>query len=67
MQTLIDNIKIENQKFYSLNFLLSELEIIPSISRDFKIIHSKCKCEVFGTKDFKPRPYYKQISSIIKI
>lgn len=62
----IDKIDKAKRAFYSLNFLISELEEIPDISRDLKIINSKTECSVFETKDFKPRVYYKQISSILK-
>lgn len=62
-KTYFKKISEPMRKFYSLNFLLAELEEITDPIRDKVIIDSRISCEKFHTNDFKTRAFYKNIST----
>ena len=66
MKTYNELIDKANRKYYSLNFLLAEFEEINNLDRDISIINNRIECDLFETKDFQNRFYYKTISRCIK-
>jgi len=66
MKTYSELIKETDRIYYSLNFLLAEFESIENLEKKVAVMNDRIHCNHFETKDFKPEPYYKAISSCIK-
>ena len=66
MKRYLNKISKRNHKYYSLNFLIAELGEIPELQKDLIIMEKHLFCEIFETRDFTTRSYYKNVSSCVK-
>jgi|GEM_PF-3618253 len=66
MKTYSELIKDTDRTYYSLNFLLAEFEFTENLEKKIEVMNNSIHCDYFETRDFKPEPYYKAISSCIK-
>jgi hypothetical protein len=62
-----EQIKQQQQHFYSLNFLLAEFDEIKKMKDNAQPTTKQMESDFFQTKDFRAVPYYKNISTIIKL
>jgi hypothetical protein len=62
-----EQIKKENQAYYSLNFLLAEFDEMKNRKENTQSAPKQITSDFFQTKDFRAIPYYKNISTIIKL